>query len=54
VEEDAAATWQSVVTREPGAPWMAIAIVLALVLVAILIYTALVVAGVMKLGLSLI
>ncbi len=41
-------------TSEPGNPWKAIAIVLALVLIAVLIYTALVVAGVMKLGLSLI
>jgi hypothetical protein len=34
-------------------PWKAIAIVLALMLAAVLIYTALVVTGVMKLGLSL-
>jgi hypothetical protein len=34
-------------------PWKAIAIVLALILGAVLIYTALVVTGLMKLGLSL-
>jgi len=33
-------------------PWKAIAIVLALILGGVLIYTALVVSGVMKLGLS--
>jgi hypothetical protein len=34
-------------------PWKAIAIVLALILGAVLIYTALVVTGLIKLGLSL-
>jgi hypothetical protein len=34
-------------------PWKPIAIILALMLAAVLIYTALVVTGVMKLGLSL-
>lgn len=34
-------------------PWKAIAIMLALILGAVLIYTALVVTGLMKLGLSL-
>ena len=40
-------------TQRADTPWKAIAIVLALILGAVLIYTALVVTGVMKLGLSL-
>lgn len=54
METDAAADRQSVMTREPGNSWKMVAIILAVALVAVLIYTALVVAGVMKLGLSLI
>jgi hypothetical protein len=42
------------VTEKSPNPWKPIAIVLALLLAALLIYTALVVAGVMKLGLSLV
>jgi hypothetical protein len=41
------------VTQWAVIPWKTIAIVLALILVVVLIFTALVVTGVMKLGLSL-
>jgi hypothetical protein len=41
------------VTQKAETSWKAIAIVLALILGAVLIYTALVVTGLMKLGLSL-
>jgi hypothetical protein len=41
------------VTPEPETPWKAIAIVLALILGIVLIFAAVVVSGVMKLGLSL-
>ena len=40
-------------TQKSDTPWKAIAIVLALILGAVLICAALVLAGVMKLGLSL-
>lgn len=40
-------------TQKSDTPWKPIAIVLALILGAVLIYTALAVTGVMKLGLSL-
>ena len=40
-------------TQEVRMPWKLIAIILALMLAAVLTYTALVVTGVMKLGLSL-
>ncbi|MGB3022490.1 MAG: hypothetical protein WBE08_08545 [Methyloceanibacter sp.] len=40
-------------THNAPNPWKPIAIVLALMLAAVLIYTALVVAGVMELGMSL-
>lgn len=53
MEADAAAI-RPVMTPEPGNPWKMVAIVLAVALIAVLIYAALVVAGVMKLGLSLI
>jgi hypothetical protein len=43
----------SVVTQKPGNPWKPLAIVLALLLVAVLIATALVATDVMKLGFSL-
>jgi hypothetical protein len=42
------------VTKKPLTPWKPIAIILALMLVALLIFVALVVTGVMKLGLSLV
>jgi len=41
------------VMRRPEKPWKAIAILLALILAAVLIYTTLIVTGVMELGLSL-
>jgi hypothetical protein len=41
------------VTQKVDTPWKAIAIVLALILGAVLIYMVLVVTGLMKLGLSL-
>jgi hypothetical protein len=41
------------VTQRSPTPWKTIAIVLALMLAVVLIYTALVVTGAMKLGLSL-
>jgi hypothetical protein len=41
------------VTQKSDTPWKPIAIVLALILGAVLIYAALVVTGLMKLGLSL-
>jgi hypothetical protein len=41
------------VTQKPGNPWKPIAIVLALLLVAVLIATALVLTDVVKLGFSL-
>jgi hypothetical protein len=41
------------VTQKPGNPWKPIAIVLALLLVAVLIATALVLTDVMRLGFSL-
>jgi hypothetical protein len=53
VEIHATATGRPVVSQEPATPWKSIAIILALVLVVVLILTALVVNGVMKLGLSL-
>lgn len=40
-------------TQKADTPWKAIAIVLALILGAVLIYTALIVTDLMKLGLSL-
>lgn len=40
-------------TQKSDTPWKPIAIVLALILGAVLIYAALVVTGLMKLGLSL-
>ena len=40
-------------TQKADTPWKSIAIVLALILGAVLIFMALVVTGVMKLGLSL-
>lgn len=40
-------------TKKAENPWKVIAIILALILGAVLIYTALVVTGLMKLGLSL-
>jgi hypothetical protein len=40
-------------TQKSATPWKPIAIVLALILGAVLIYTALVVSGAMNLGLSL-
>ena len=40
-------------TQKADTPWKAIAIVLVLILGAVVIYTALVVTGLMKLGLSL-
>jgi hypothetical protein len=39
--------------RKVRTSWKAVAIILALMLAAVLIYTAIVVSGVMKLGLSL-
>ncbi|MGB6949249.1 MAG: hypothetical protein WBD84_08655, partial [Methyloceanibacter sp.] len=53
LDQDAAPAGQSVVTHNAPNPWKPIAIVLALMLAAVLIYTALVVAGVMELGMSL-
>ena len=53
MEKDSAAAGQSVVTQKVDTPWKAIAIVLALILIAVLTYTALVVTGAMELGLSL-
>jgi len=41
------------VTEKPKTPWKAIAIALALILGAVLIWAVMVVSGVMKLGLSL-
>ncbi|HEV3242722.1 MAG TPA: hypothetical protein VGY14_05725 [Methyloceanibacter sp.] len=52
-KNDAAATGQPVMTQNPSTPWQAIAIVLAVLLVAALIGLALILSGVMKLGLSL-
>lgn len=53
MEEDAATPGKSAVTEQPSRLWKGIAIALALILGAVLICTALIVTGVMKLGLSL-
>jgi hypothetical protein len=53
VEEDAATIGYSIVTQRSATAWKAITIVLALILAVVLIYTAAVVTGVMKLRMSL-
>ena len=53
MEEDAAKTGQSFMTPKSDVAWKAIAILLALILSAVLVFAALIVTGVMKLGLSL-
>jgi len=53
MEEGAATFGESPMTQQSDIPWKAIAILLAFILGAVLIFTALVVSGVMKLGLSL-
>ena len=53
MEEDSATPGKSVMTEQPNRLWKGIAIALALILGVVLICTALIVTGVMKLGLSL-
>lgn len=53
MEKDAATTRQSFMTAKSAMPWKAIAILLALILGAVLVFSALIVTGVMKFGFSL-
>jgi hypothetical protein len=53
LDEDAAPAEQPVVRSRAPNPWKPLAIALAGLLILVLIYAALVVSGVMKLGLSL-
>jgi hypothetical protein len=51
--ENATATWQPLMSIESERSWKTIAIILAITLGVVLIGTAVILAGVMKLGLSL-
>jgi hypothetical protein len=53
VEKDPAATGQRPVTEDSGRAWKAMTIILAVTLIVVLVGMTLIVAGVMKLGLSL-